>query len=312
MRNNSKYPSISAADLSQWLREKKNCIIIDILPQDHFNKVHLPSSRNACVFEVSFVEQVRQITIQKDAVIVLCGFNAKTMDSLTAAEKLLRAGYTNISILSGGLEGWREKRLPLEGSSPETIEKGNSTLKLFDGKYTINSDGSSIIWTGRNPNSSHFGNVSIIGGSLKVADTIITGNFGIDMESITNINLEGDELQPVLIEHLKSDDFFDTGLFPMASFEITDSRISPEPYVTTPNVDISGKLSLRGIQSEQSFPATIVSTEEGLRLESHFDLDRTRWNIIYGSARFFEHLGMHTVFDLISIQLRLTALRKSE
>jgi hypothetical protein len=34
---------------------------------------------------------------------------------------------------------------------------------------------------------------------------------------------------------------------------------------------------------------------------AHFDFDRTRWNVIYGSSRFFEHLGMHLVFDLISI-----------
>ena len=42
-------------------------------------------------------------------------------------------------------------------------------------------------------------------------------------------------------------------------------------------------------------------------IESHFDIDRTRWGITYGSARFFERLGMHLVFDLISIQLRIVA-----
>ena len=46
-----------------------------------------------------------------------------------------------------------------------------------------------------------------------------------------------------------------------------------------------------------------------LTLEAHFDIDRTRWNVIYGSTRFFEHLGMHKVFDLISVQIRITALR---
>ena len=42
-------------------------------------------------------------------------------------------------------------------------------------------------------------------------------------------------------------------------------------------------------------------------MESHFDIDRTRWGITYGSPRFFERLGMHLVFDLISIQLRIVA-----
>ena len=54
--------------------------------------------------------------------------------------------------------------------------------------------------------------------------------------------------------------------------------------------------------------ATITRTpENGLAAEAHFDIDRPRWNIIYGSTRFFEHLGMHLVFDLISIQLRILA-----
>ncbi len=34
---------------------------------------------------------------------------------------------------------------------------------------------------------------------------------------------------------------------------------------------------------------------------------RTKWNIVYGSTRFFEHLGKHLVFDLIGIQVRIIA-----
>lgn len=39
----------------------------------------------------------------------------------------------------------------------------------------------------------------------------------------------------------------------------------------------------------------------------NFDIDRTKWNIVYGSTRFFEHLGKHLVFDLIGIQVRIIA-----
>jgi len=39
--------------------------------------------------------------------------------------------------------------------------------------------------------------------------------------------------------------------------------------------------------------------------EAHFDIDRTRWDIIYGSNRFFSHLGMHLVYDLISLQMKI-------
>ena len=54
------------------------------------------------------------------------------------------------------------------------------------------------------------------------------------------------------------------------------------------------------------FDATVAPFEEGsFVLEAHFDIDRMRWNVIYGSTRFFEYLGMHKVFDLLSFQIHL-------
>ena len=54
--------------------------------------------------------------------------------------------------------------------------------------------------------------------------------------------------------------------------------------------------------------ATVTPTaDRRMAAEAHFDFDRVRWGIIYGSRRFFEHLGMHGVFDMISIQLRIVA-----
>jgi polyisoprenoid-binding protein YceI len=128
------------------------------------------------------------------------------------------------------------------------------------------------------------------------------------MNSITNVDLNGDELQPVLIAHLKSDDFFLTKLFPTAKFKILGSTPVEEPFLSAQNYVINGTLELRGIKIQQDFMATVTKTgENGLAAEAHYDIDRTRWNIIYGSARYFEHLGMHLVFDLISIQVRIVA-----
>ena len=70
-------------------------------------------------------------------------------------------------------------------------------------------------------------------------------------------------------------------------------------------------MTLRGITAEIGFDATVSPVTDGVLIaRAHFDLDRTRWNIIYGSARFFEHLGMHLVFDTISIELKIVANRQ--
>ena len=308
MANPDQYIQLTAEDLHQWMDEKKEFYLIDTLPNDHFRRVHLPNSNNACVYEVTFMDQIEAITDEKNAEIVLYGSGPRSMDALMAAEKLGQNGYRHIHVLDGGIEAWRSADLALEGEAVDDLDDPQTRLSIEDRTYRVDANQSTIEWTGRNPNSTHFGNIRISAGEIAVKDGAITGTFDIDMNAITNINLEGDELQPVLISHLKSDDFFRVKLFPSAKFKIHRARPVEEPFLTCPNYEIKGALELRGIKAEQNFMATVTRTpENGLAVEAHFDIDRTRWNIIYGSTRFFEHLGMHLVFDLISIQVRIIA-----
>ena len=46
---------ITPMDLHQRMVADPKIVIIDILPPDHFERVHLPCARNACVFEVAFL-----------------------------------------------------------------------------------------------------------------------------------------------------------------------------------------------------------------------------------------------------------------
>jgi polyisoprenoid-binding protein YceI len=223
---------------------------------------------------------------------------------------MTRAGYSAVYGLEGGIEAWRKAGNPCEGNLIDQAADAQTTLSLPDATYVVDNDLSTIKWEGRNPTTSHFGTVDISQGDICVTNSQITGKIEIDMNSIHNLNLEGDELQPVLEAHLKSDDFFFTSMFPKAV--LTLEEVTPlEPlWQTTPNFHVKGELNLRGVTAALEFDMTAnLADADQLLLEAHFDLDRTRWNIIYGSTRFFEHLGMHKVFDLISIQLRITARR---
>lgn len=294
--------------LHQWMQAGKIIYLIDTLGSDHFCKVRLPKATNACVFAVTFVDQVKAITPEKNATIILYGSSARSMDAFKAAEKLAQEGYSDIYAVEGGIEAWRAAGLPLHGDAVDEPDDPQTLLQLENRSYQIDTENSSIEWRGRNTNSTHYGSVQIACGKLAVQDGCFSGTFDIDMNSITNNDLEGDPLQPVLITHLKSDDFFLTHFFPTATFTILHGVPIQEPYLTIPNCAISGRFMLRGITAEQNFMATVTTTSEnGLVAEAHFDIDRTRWNIIYGSTRFFEHLGMHRVFDPISIQLRIVA-----
>ena len=301
------FKSIEVEELMERINNKDSFILIDTLTGIHFEKVHLPGARSACVFEVSFFEQVQAIANDKTSEIVLYGSSGRSMDALSAAVKLQREGYENINILKGGLEAWRLQGFELHGEEPRMADP-ETVLRLVDGIYRVDAGQSLIEWFGRNPNTKHFGTVKLKRGQVEIRNSKLTGEFEIDMDSIDNINLKGDELHPVLVSHLKSDDFFFVKMFPTAVLTIIEGRVVETPYLSSPNYDCRSMLTLRGTKADLAFQTTVNKTADGgLSAEAHFDIDRTHWEVIYGSTRFFENIGMHLVFDLISFQVKIIA-----
>jgi polyisoprenoid-binding protein YceI len=302
--------SIAAGDLNTRLTEQPETVLIDLLSQEHFARQHIPGARNACVFQMSFLDDMAALVPNKQVQIVVYGASLKSCDASIALEKLDRTGYENVIFLEGGLEEWRRTGYGLEGDALNQQDDPQTRVELADGRYPVDTDASQVEWTGRNPNTRHLGTVDIANGVLNIQDSSITGTVEIDMNSIHNINLEGDELQPVLEAHLRSDDFFFTKMFPKAVFTVKEANRIEPGWLTTPNYHVKGELNLRGVSADLEFDATASIIDDGsLVMEAHFDMDRTRWNVIYGSTRFFEHLGMHKVFDLISFQIRIVSIR---
>lgn len=296
--------SLSINELQEWMQAGRDLLLLDTLPKARYQQVHLPGAENTCVFEVTFLDQVAVIDTDKTRPLVVYGVNDLTHDARTAADKLLRAGYTQVAVLTGGLAAWQAAGYPLEGDAAQSAEP--ATVRLPDGTFPVDSETSLIEWAGRNPNTTHRGTLRLSSGEVRIEAGRIGGHFTIDMHSIENSNLAGSELQPVLEGHLKSDDFFFVELFPEAHFDLTAVPATATLPASAPNYEVTGRLKMRGVGADLKFPATIVPTEDGrIAAEAHFDVDRTRWGVIYGSTKFFEQLGMHLVFDLISLQVRI-------
>jgi rhodanese-related sulfurtransferase len=301
---------VTAGDLKALLTENPETVLIDLLSPEHFASRHIPGAQNACVFQVSFLDDLAVAAPDKQVPIVVYGVSIRSQDAAMALEKLGRTGYEHVTFLKGGLEAWRGAGYELEGEATDQQDDPQTTVTLPDGQYTVDSDASQVEWAGRNPNARHIGTVDIAKGVIDIKDKTITGTVEIDMNTIHNINLEGDELQPVLEAHLRSDDFFFTKMFPKAVFTLKEAKRIEPGWMTAPNYHAKGELNLRGVSADLEFDATVAPIEDGsFVLEAHFDIDRTRWNVIYGSTRFFEHLGMHKVFDLLSFQIRIIAVR---
>jgi len=299
---------ISPETVHQKITGSEELVLIDVLTQDHFNKAHLPGAINACVFEVLFIENVIKRVSDKNTVIIVYGSSEKSMDALKAVEKLMREGYRNVFAMEGGLKQWAASGMEVVGKDPAFLEQTEISPTWIDAVYPVDVEHSVIEWIGRNPNTKNYGTIGLSGGEITVRGGQIGGIFEIDMKSIKNTNLEGDKLQPVLINHLMSDDFFFVKMFPKATFTILSANLIREAISSEPNFEVDGILELRGVKNDIHFLANASGEQGGeIKIEAHFDIDRTRWGIIYGSTRFFECLGMHVVFDFISIQLSLVA-----
>jgi|WetSurMetagenome_2_1015567.scaffolds.fasta_scaffold03589_9 polyisoprenoid-binding protein YceI/rhodanese-related sulfurtransferase len=298
--------NITADELYDKMSQEPHLIVLDTLTKEVFEKRHLPGARNACVFQVVFPSEAEAIVPDRDREVVLYGSSKDSHDAVIAAEKLVRLGYSKVFVLTGGLAAWREAGYPLKGNDPDSADEGYHLI-LDDRSYSVDTEQSLIEWTGRNPNTTHYGTLRLLSGDIAIQQGRLTGSFEIDMHSLRNLNLEGNELQPVLIAHLKSDDFFFAEKFPTALFTIDAARQIGES-LSAPNFEVEGALELRGVRNLIKFLATVNRLSDGaIAAEAHFDFDRTHWKIIYGSSRFFEHLGMHLVFDPISIGLRIVA-----
>ena len=103
--------------------------------------------------------------------------------------------------------------------------------------------------------------------------------------------------------HLKSADFFDVEVHPTASFEVISSEPS-DAEGTTHNV--KGNLTMKSITKEITFPANISFEGDQLTATGTFTIDRTQWDVQYGSESFFPDLIKKGKDKIISNDIELT------
>jgi polyisoprenoid-binding protein YceI/rhodanese-related sulfurtransferase len=302
-------PFITAAELRAQLDGATPCLLIDVLPEEEFQAAHLPGAKNACVYNVTFLDDVQKLAPQRDSVLVVYGSSEKSLASVDAAKKLRAAGYTRVTDFRGGLEEWRGAGLPCEGDSSRAPREALPA----DGLHAVDLEKSRVEWIGRSLTGMHTGTVKLRRGEIEVrASQPVRASFTLDMRSIEDTDIGDAPLREMLVHHLKSDDFFDVEKFPESEFRLT--KIEPLPGATpgNPNVRVTGKLTLKKVKRELTFPAIVGATSDGtLAADAHFDIDRTLWNVRYGSGKFYEKLGKHLVNDIISLGLKIFTLPRS-
>ena len=301
---------ITANELKQWMDEGKDFILIDVLPDEYYSQKHIPGAGNACVYEVVFLDKVKEMNAGESKPIVVYGETGDYLASASAFTKLSDAGYRNVYELEGGIAAWEkagyeldcEQGEPAKNYSPPALHPDKKTLK-------VDTEKSKIRWTGRNLGNLHYGRLGLKKGSVEIDNGMVTGgHFTINMESIVCEDIADKAMNKMLVAHLCSADFFETSTYPEGKFIITEALRLENASPGAPNYRITGDLTLKGITHPVEFEAVIGwNTEQKLFTQAAFEIDRTKWNVMYGSGRFFERLGMHLVNDNITLQLFITA-----
>ena len=166
-------------------------------------------------------------------------------------------------------------------------------------KKDIDISKSTVKWVGKKVTGSHEGNISIKEGHIHFDDNAFTGgNIVIDMSTIECTDLDGDSKQNIE-NHLSSDDFFGVKKYPTANLEV----ISAEKVKYSKNkYRVKGILEIKGIKNDVEFEVVIDNSLAKVELV----IDRTKYDIKYGSGSFFDNLGDKMIYDDFNLSVSLT------
>lgn len=197
-------------------------------------------------------------------------------------------------------ENMRENTL----NNSQTIPAQKSA-QIVDGTYEVTPEESSIQWKGYKTLIKEYednGTLAIQSGMITVQDGKGQGKFTIDMNSLNVLSTGRQSGESLLERHLKSDDFFSVEKFPTAELSVKE---------VTPDYKVRGDLTIKDITNEIEFPATIYAKDGLLNAEANISLDRTLWDIRYGSDKFFDNLADNVIGDTFTVSLKLVA-KKAE
>jgi polyisoprenoid-binding protein YceI len=200
-----------------------------------------------------------------------------------------------------------------QSGSPSTA---SASISGNHGKaYKVDIAHSVLKWEAFKAVGKHQGSVPILEGTVFVDGTTITGGkVVLDMRNLQVTDLDGEDKQR-LEAHLKGlrpgkeDDFFNTSLYPTATYTIEGS--TPISGDADANLLVTGELTMKDITKPVNIRVKLDSgAAKAVKITAvPFVIDRTEWGIKFMSKKFFDDLKDNFVYDEIKIDLTVGAIR---
>jgi polyisoprenoid-binding protein YceI len=182
---------------------------------------------------------------------------------------------------------------------------GYSAIAGNDGKstMTVSSEESKVVWVGKKVTGQHTGEISVAFGDLRFdGDELLGGSFEIDMKSITCSDIEDESSNQKLVGHLKSEDFFGVERYSKATFVIKEVEAK-----NSGKYHVKGDINIKGVTKSIEFPVQVTSVGSKATATATMTIDRSDYNIKYGSGSFFDGLGDKMIYDDFTLDITLVA-----
>jgi polyisoprenoid-binding protein YceI len=168
-----------------------------------------------------------------------------------------------------------------------------STLAVSAQTKKVDVSKSTVKWVGKKVTGQHSGDVKLQDGALVFkAGKISGGSFTVDMTSIEVTDLKAGQGKEKLEGHLKNDDFFATEKYPTAALNFKSIAAKKNNiYTITADLTVKGKTA----------PVVFDLVVAGNSATTKFNIDRTKYDVKYGSGSFFQGLGDKTIDDNFEI-----------
>jgi len=172
-----------------------------------------------------------------------------------------------------------------------------ASIPVFSQNYTVDISQSKLKWFATKVTGKHNGSIALKSGEMILKDSRIeSGTFIIDMNSIVDEDLTDAGYNQKLINHLKSDDFFGVATFPEAKLVITQStKFKDNKAIVKGNLTIKGKTN----------PVIFDAVKSGNNFQAKIVVDRSKFDVKYGSNSFFENLGDKAISDDFTLEVDL-------
>ncbi len=161
---------------------------------------------------------------------------------------------------------------------------------------SINIYQSKVSWIGKKITGQHEGTINLKEGTLLFKNnTIVGGNFVVDMTTICNTDQTGkDKIK--LEGHLKSSDFFNVSNFKTSKLVFKSiSKKKNNSYA------IKADLTIKGVTNPVFFNLFVKNKTASTKLI----IDRTKYDIQYSTGSFFDDLGDQTIYDEFDLNVVL-------